>query len=743
MIEGNQEYNDQIIKRLHKVLRPFILRRLKKDVEKQMPKKYEHVIKCKLSKRQRLLYDEFMSLGSTRDTLAEGRYMSVINILMQLRKVCNHPDLFDPRPILSPFVAEPIEYKVPSVVFNIREDVLNERVRDLFHYQPSIADMEIMYSAFACHRSKRLQTPKKLIEELLTKQISCLETSPTDFDSCTATSIEQDRFFLNSTLEGMDPDIVAKIRFRLGKILVQNRINIDLNNLKAKHIQNLIHYLQRLNKQKCSFFKPVYGRDLQECIGRNEIFLKSVKLTRSSLDYCASSFSNCLQTLNYETEKHRMSVFWSQTEALANLLNLTFKQLFDSKSNWEMMQIMARFIVYVPHVWYATTSLKSSSHDPFDSETIRLRLTGEPNSSYYTRQKTLIEDITHVARQDTFTSQLLELNSVVDTSMLAQFPETRLIQYDCGKLQSLSRLLRDLYVGSHRVLIFTQMTKMLDVLEKFLNYHGYKYLRLDGTTSIDRRQVLMDRFNNDKRIFVFILSTRSGGIGVNLTGADTVVFYDSDWNPTMDAQAQDRCHRIGQTRDVNIYRLISERTVEENILKKANQKRLLADMTIEGGCFTTALLKKHHITELFECEENNSTPHATNNLEVIKERGEEVVETAAISNEAPLSPGTAQVNITREAEANFEEALALVEDETDVQAAKELIQEVRADIEEFDENNTGADMNENTNSIVEDGAGPFRTLDQRLESEFKSIETEVRIIILIFCFKIIEQNLIE
>lgn len=101
----------------------------------------------------------------------------------------------------------------------------------------------------------------------------------------------------------------------------------------------------------------------------------------------------------------------------------------------------------------------------------------------------------------------------------------------------------------------------------------------------------MERFNGDSRIFAFILSTRSGGVGVNLTGADTVIFYDSDWNPTMDAQAQDRCHRIGQTKDVHIYRLVSERTIEENILKKANQKRLLGDLAIEGGNFTTAYFK--------------------------------------------------------------------------------------------------------------------------------------------------------
>ena len=100
------------------------------------------------------------------------------------------------------------------------------------------------------------------------------------------------------------------------------------------------------------------------------------------------------------------------------------------------------------------------------------------------------------------------------------------------------------------------MTKVLDVLEAFLNYHGYTYLRLDGSTKVEQRQVLMERFNANSKYFVFILSTRSGGVGINLTGADSVIFYDSDWNPTMDAQAQDRCHRIGQTRDVHIYRYV-------------------------------------------------------------------------------------------------------------------------------------------------------------------------------------------
>ena len=167
------------------------------------------------------------------------------------------------------------------------------------------------------------------------------------------------------------------------------------------------------------------------------------------------------------------------------------------------------------------------------------------------------------------------------------FPDKRLLQYDCGKLQQLAILLRQLQTRGSRALIFTQMTSILDVLERFLNIHGYRYLRLDGSTRIEQRQDMMERFNRDTRIDVFILSSRSGGVGMNLTGADTVIFYDLDWNPQMDKQCQDRAHRIGQTRDVHIYKLVSEHTIEVNILKKSNQKRMLDEVVIQEGEFTT------------------------------------------------------------------------------------------------------------------------------------------------------------
>ncbi|KAL0487353.1 helicase SWR1 [Acrasis kona] len=185
------------------------------------------------------------------------------------------------------------------------------------------------------------------------------------------------------------------------------------------------------------------------------------------------------------------------------------------------------------------------------------------------------------------------------------FPDKRLLQYDCGKLQVLDPLLRQLKQQGHRVLIFTQMSKMLNVLEQFLSMHNHTYFRLDGATKIEKRQYMMERFNADPKIFAFILSTRSGGLGINLTGADTVIFYDSDWNPAMDAQAQDRCHRIGQTKNVTIYRLISEKTIEERILLKANQKKQMNEIVIHSGGFTPDFLKKLDVRDLFGNDANH------------------------------------------------------------------------------------------------------------------------------------------
>ncbi|KAL1710299.1 SNF2 family N-terminal domain-containing protein [Schizophyllum commune] len=309
---GNQddEETQKRVEKLRKILRSVMLRRLKSQVEKQLPKKHEHDVLCPLSKRQRFLYDEFMSRAQTQAELQSGVYQKIANILMQLRKVCNHPDLFEVRPIVTSFAMS----------------------------RSAITDYEI--------------------KELLVHVRHSISTLPPTFDS------------------------------------------------------------------------------------------------------------------------------------------------------------------------------------PLHRAAVKLQIA---------------------------------------------FPDPFLLQFDCGKLQYLADLLREKKAGGHRVLIFTQMTRILDILEVFLNFHGYLYLRLDGATKIEDRQYVTERFNADERVFCFIASSRSGGVGINLTGADTVVFYDSDFNPQMDRQCEDRAHRIGQIRDVHIYRFVSQHTVEEAMLRKANQKRSLDNLVIQRG----------------------------------------------------------------------------------------------------------------------------------------------------------------
>uniref|UniRef100_A0A8C6E872 Chromodomain-helicase-DNA-binding protein 1-like n=1 Tax=Moschus moschiferus TaxID=68415 RepID=A0A8C6E872_MOSMO len=159
-----------------------------------------------------------------------------------------------------------------------------------------------------------------------------------------------------------------------------------------------------------------------------------------------------------------------------------------------------------------------------------------------------------------------------------------------GKLHLLDKLLAFLYSKGHRVLLFSQMTQMLDILQDYLDYRGYSYERVDGSVRGEERYLAIKNFGQQP-IFIFLLSTRAGGVGMNLTAADTVIFFDSDFNPQNDLQAAARAHRIGQNKSVKVIRLIGRDTVEEIVIRKAASKLQLTNMIIEGGHFTLGAQK--------------------------------------------------------------------------------------------------------------------------------------------------------
>ncbi|XP_075950283.1 uncharacterized protein srcap isoform X1 [Anarhichas minor] len=981
MIEGSQEYNEGLVKRLHKVLRPFLLRRIKIDVEKQMPKKYEHVVRCRLSKRQRFLYDDFMAQASTRETLASGHFMSVINILMQLRKVCNHPNLFDPRPIQSPFITKPIVFHTASLVqdalevsplkrcdlsmfdlvglesrvsryeadvFLPRHKVSRQLIQEVLEspeppprprpvrmkvnrmFQPppkSDSRPVLLMNKPTCSVPPAAQTPKPppvtevssapqpapVVQQVVctvstaapprpsmhpTAQLAVRSGAPKPVltvrpptASCVAGisahpspnpgSVLPQRVLLSPDMQARLPSgevvSIAQLASLAGRPvsscqgskpvtfqLQGNKLTLSgaqIHQVPAaspRPVQGNVMHLVSSGVQHHLISQPAqvaitsnitstappanrlpHNASAQvpptmvSCPGVVKIVVRQTAgkdggpvptlavapsprvapLTSPSLHphanttpvrntaplqiaqrtpgpatahYTIAPPGNPSSTPNQPhpprpvlkvvqpppssseqpapvpvassssaskssaaprdgggsssqtpvTTKSRPSAGVKAFPPRSRVprppprspfhmkwLADSHKQQRDSRLDFIIRvnenhcaakpmygREVLDFLTFLPGPRPSPAALRPQREWSRSGHSSTLYSQWENESDFWFQSRAVREAIQRIDDRlqllntiiDRFTFAIppveapqismhcchpppsLSHKQAVFSSLLStqvtprtrslhriqcymrtQFPDLRLIQYDCGKLQTLHTLLRKLKTGGHRVLIFTQMTRMLDVLEQFLNYHGHIYLRLDGSTRVEMRQSLMERFNADRRIFCFILSTRSGGVGVNLTGADTVVFYDSDWNPTMDAQAQDRCHRIGQTRDVHIYRLISERTVEENILKKANQKRMLGDMAIEGGNFTTAFFKEQTIRDLFDMNEGEKREVAVE-LSVPQVEEEEAV--------------------NKQSTTILEQALCRAEDEEDIVAASQAKAEQVAELAEFNEN---------------------------------------------------------
>ncbi|XP_010242799.1 PREDICTED: protein PHOTOPERIOD-INDEPENDENT EARLY FLOWERING 1 isoform X2 [Nelumbo nucifera] len=577
MVEGQEKVNKEVVDRLHNVLRPFILRRLKRDVEKQLPKKHEHVIYCRLSKRQRNLYEDFIASSETQATLASANFFGMISVIMQLRKVCNHPDLFEGRPIISSFDMAGIDMQLSSSVCMILSSDPFSSV-DLKGLSFIFTHLDFSMTSWESEEVKVLATPSSLIKER-----SCPEKI-----GC--------RIRLNDHKKRTQGSNLFE---EIQKALYEERLK------EAKERAASIAWWNSLQCRK----RPMYGTNLTDLLTiRHPVF-------------------------DIHHQKNNPSCYLNFPSKLADIILSPVERL------QRMINLVESFMFAIP----AARALSPSSW---------CSKTGSPVFMHQSYKENCSEVL----------SPLLTPIWPAIVRRKVYFPDRRLIQFDCGKLQELAVLLRRLRSEGHRALIFTQMTKMLDILEAFINLYGYTYMRLDGSTQPEERQTLMQRFNTNPKIFLFILSTRSGGVGINLVGADTVIFYDSDWNPAMDQQAQDRCHRIGQTREVHIYRLISESTIEENILKKANQKRALDDLVIQSGSYNTEFFKKLDPMELF-------SGHRI--VPVKKERNSNSEMEDFLSN------------------ADVEAALKYAEDEADYMALKKVEQEEAVDNQEFTEEAIG------------------------------------------------------
>lgn len=403
------------VSKLHMVLRPYLLRRLKRDVEKELPSKFEHLVLCPLSKRQRFLYDEFMSRAQTRNDLASGVYQKIANILMQLRKVCNHPDLFEVRPIVTSFAMN----RSAIADFEIKELLVRRRL--LQEQDEDMLNLDVLGLRFVDHQNT------SLIASVETQRLDATSSLP-----------------FVSKLPGEPPpyDVHSIKSYKKYRAYKEQAASVA----RWTHIG----YLNRL---RCSS-SPVYS---------SELIAKSRQCSRP-----------LLPTSVRDPLAHHLDTVLAIRTAVKS---------HEARSK-ELASIVNTFACITPPV---------VAHD-----LPRRILVG-------------VEEPVLALSSDVQFDALLHQPSV---KRQIGFPDLSLLQYDCGKLQELARLLRERKVGGHRVLIFTQMTRILDILEQFLNFHGYLYLRLDGATRIEDRQYITERFNADARIFCFIASSRSGGVGI-------------------------------------------------------------------------------------------------------------------------------------------------------------------------------------------------------------------------------------
>ena len=221
--------------------------------------------------------------------------------------------------------------------------------------------------------------------------------------------------------------------------------------------------------------------------------------------------------------------------------------------------------------------------------------------------KKLVEELDSkgVARsQAHILAVLTKLRNICNHPILLQdqwHPSDAEIEHS-GKLEFLQELMEEVIEGDHRALLFSQSTRVLDILEHHFEEWGVRSLRIDGSTAATQRARLADDFNSDDSVHCFLLSTKAAGTGLNLVGADTVIFYDHDWNPANDNQAMDRAYRIGQTRDVTVYRLVSKGTIEEKILERQQLKQTLADEVIGSDTEGFKDLSKEELLSLFQLD---------------------------------------------------------------------------------------------------------------------------------------------
>ncbi|CAR25080.1 chromatin-remodeling ATPase INO80 [Lachancea thermotolerans CBS 6340] len=522
--QSNTKLNQQQLRRLHMILKPFMLRRIKKNVQSELGEKIEIDVMCDLTRRQNKLYQVLRSQMSAAYDAIENAAgndeassdQNIVNTVMQFRKVCNHPDLFEREDVRSPLA---------FTNFGKSGSLLREG--DL---------IDVDYSA---RNSITYQIPRLVFDELIAPN------------------------FQNDS---------------------------DVRNKILNHTFNIFHPSN--SRSLCMTLSCLTGYSQGEIkdLSHQPIVQRALKLNEDKL----SEGSKLLSVYDDKTQLRELNknsfIVEDERRNLVTLSKSSTKGVLDSLLNIKQGVYEDEYM----------NSWQPAYHPAVSAPPINLEVS---NSNYFSHEK-------HLELFDPFLCQALNripAQTQYELRTKFQLPVSQFPISECypealnknfssaismpsmdrfitesTKLKKLDELLVDLKKGDHRVLIYFQMTKMMDLMEEYLTYRQYKHIRLDGSSKLEDRRDLVHDWQTKPDIFIFLLSTRAGGLGINLTAADTVIFYDSDWNPTIDSQAMDRAHRLGQTRQVTVYRLLIRGTIEERMRDRAKQKEHVQQVVMEG-----------------------------------------------------------------------------------------------------------------------------------------------------------------
>ncbi|RMZ83672.1 hypothetical protein DV738_g1011, partial [Chaetothyriales sp. CBS 135597] len=528
--QSNTKLNQDQLKRLHMILKPFMLRRVKAHVQKELGDKVEKDVFCDLTYRQRAYYANLRSKISIIDLLEKVTQgddqdaATLMNLVMQFRKVCNHPDLFERADVSSPF-----------------------SMSDFAETASFLREPSFVQQAYSIRNPIRLELPRILCNDVGRLDIAGPSNERAGF---VRAGFRKDG--LSQLLRIWTPDYIKSSSEQDGAFSFLRFVDASAG--EVAHAGNDSIFERSLVR------RSTWNRPLR-------------MVEEDGLELPVHAMFNIV-----DNDPRPALARLDPNSPLGVLCNLS-KTVEDSQG-FGVIEAAARPRATAPPIEISAFDQSSATERwlTFFNPQVRSAL-------YPVGESTENDLLDRNVRPALFPPADLLPAPASHKSRYTNItvPSMRRFVTDCGKLARLDQLLRELKQNGHRVLLYFQMTRMIDLMEEYLTYRNYKYCRLDGSTKLEDRRDTVHDFQTRPEIFIFLLSTRAGGLGINLTSADTVIFYDSDWNPTIDSQAMDRAHRLGQTKQVTVYRLITRGTIEERIRKRAMQKEEVQRVVITGG----------------------------------------------------------------------------------------------------------------------------------------------------------------